>query len=592
MLKHKNTKNLITEHDNQFNSLANRVLNSFSTGDKTYFHNYAEDLKNGRGTLSDAIKQRIESPFDSEYDDQKGGFSKILHRVYFENYAPFHDPFLHYLETWTKELPNYEVMRWGHNNVGVFANEWMERSAKANDPVFLSEYVRWDVLKKYGGIYLDSDCEVLNGSRFDSLVEELMDSTEYDAFLGVEEFFNGHPTAQTVAAKKGSALVEFMHDMYNDALSGSLWHWRSERGLIGPQLISLYFREHGLVESKGFPIQLKEPIIVGRVKIYPQDYFSPKFTTTGTELAVSENTCIYHLFANLNVLAVDPLAEQHRRQPMLFKEYCQYLSDLSKKNSNIRKLHRIYFGFDGKPDPYERYLETWSQQLPGYEICHWNASNLPIDNCHFSRLMFDLKDHAFLSDYFRWWILREHGGIYLDADVEIVNGELFDQIIGELDHSQEFHALIGIDSKEDGWYTAHSMACKKGSDLAKFMCETYESLGAVSLWRRKIFYLMAPQLTSLYFATHGWNPDGMGSLSHLETPTVVAGVKIYPQEWFSPMKPHFENGIGSFVIDSYTDKTCICHHFSCSWHDEDSPYKAKSSKGLLLNELVQNLNNK
>jgi hypothetical protein len=136
------------------------------------------------------------------------------------------------------------------------------------------------------------------------------------------------------------------------------------------------------------------------------------------------------------------------------------------------------------------------------------------------------------------------------------------------------------------------MACKKGSDLAKFMCETYESLGAVSLWRRKIFYLMAPQLTSLYFATHGWNPDGMGSLSHLETPTVVAGVKIYPQEWFSPMKPHFENGIGSFVIDSYTDKTCICHHFSCSWHDEDSPYKAKSSKGLLLNELVQNLNNK
>jgi hypothetical protein len=284
---------------------------------------------------------------------------------------------------------------------------------------------------------------------------------------------------------------------------------------------------------------------------------------------------------------------------MLFNEYCDYLANLSKPatvaipvlkpRSGIRKLHRIYFGFDGKPDPYRRYLDTWIAQMPGYEICHWNASNLPLDTCQFSRMMHKFKDHAFLSDYFRWWILREHGGIYLDADVEIANGAQFDHLVSELEATDQFHAFIGIDSKADGWYTAHSMACKKNSPLAQFMCEVYEGLGHLSLWRRKIFYLMAPQMTSLYFATNGWNVDGMGGTPQLDKPIVVEGVKIYPQTYFSPMRPTMNNGVGGFEIDSYTSDTCICHHFSCSWHTEESPYRKLSNRNsmLLLNELMQ-----
>jgi len=255
--------------------------------------------------------------------------NKILHRVYFDNLPPYHDPFLHYLETWKKQLPKYKIMRWGHLNIDITVNEWMRRSWEARDPVFMSEYVRWHVLKEYGGIYLDSDCEVLNGKLFDELVDELIASDEYDAFVGVEEFQNGHPTAQTVAAKKGSALIEFMHRLYSASLSSPLWYWRAERGLIGPQLMSLYFREHGLEETKGFLTNLSTPVIVGRVKIYPQDYFSPKFTITGTKLNVSDKTCIYHLFSNLNVKSVDPEADKHRKHPLLFNEYCDYLSKLT-----------------------------------------------------------------------------------------------------------------------------------------------------------------------------------------------------------------------------------------------------------------------
>lgn len=263
---------------------------------------------------------------------------KILHRVYFENMRPYHDPFLHYLETWYRELPDYQIMRWGHLNVDVEENEWMRRSFRAKDPVFLSEFVRWNALKQYGGIYLDSDCEVLNGKRFNALVDELAASDDYDAFVGVEEYNNGHPTAQTVAAKKGAALVDFMHQLYLGPLSGPLWHWRAERGLIGPQLMSLYFREHGLEATKGFLTHLDKPVVVGRVKIYPQEYFSPKFTTTGTKLNVTEDTCIYHLFSNWNIETVDPEAEKHRKKPLLFNEYCEYLSQLDAAALNSSSL--------------------------------------------------------------------------------------------------------------------------------------------------------------------------------------------------------------------------------------------------------------
>jgi len=277
---------------------------------------------------------------------------KILHRIYFENLPPYHDPFLHFLETWGRQLPQYEIMRWGHTNVDVNSNEWMSRSANAKDPVFMSEFVRWDVLRQYGGVYLDSDCEVLDGHKLDSLVEDLNSSDEYDAFIGVEEYNNGHPTAQTVAAKKGAALVDFMHNLYTTSLSSSLWYWRAERGLIGPELMSLYFREHGLEKTKGFLTHLREPIIVGRVKIYPQDYFSPKFTTTGTKLNVTENTCVYHLFANLNIQTVDPESEKHRKKPLLFQEYCDYLSTLddSRKESGALSSEFLLRDSRGKPD--------------------------------------------------------------------------------------------------------------------------------------------------------------------------------------------------------------------------------------------------
>ena len=244
---------------------------------------------------------------------------------------------------------------------------------------------------------------------------------------------------------------------------------------------------------------------------------------------------------------------------------------------SLKILHRIYFGFDGNPDPYQEYLQTWEEQLSGYKIMHWNADNLPMDICNYTKNLFIEKDHAFLSDYFRWWVLREYGGVYLDADIEIVNGEKFNSLVEELENTTEYHSFIGVECKFG--YTAHSMACKKNSPLTQFMCSLYENMGLIYHLRKKK-ELLAPQLTTLYFYDRGFI-ENFG-VSNTTAPIIVEGVMIYPKEYFSPL-----DYINQAPILNITnlENTYLCHHFSGSWI-----VKNDNPKPLILSDYLKDKN--
>lgn len=647
---------------------------------------------------------------------------KILHRIYFTNFAPYQDPFEHYLESWHEQMPGYKVMHWNMSNLDVFENAWTKKAFEQKAPVFLAEYFRWKILYEHGGLYLDADCEILNGKTLNNIIEELYGQDNYDVFFGVEEQANGHPTAQTCGAKKGSELALYMMSMYENSLA-PLWAWRESRGLIGPQLMALYFLEKNEnVATDGFFKNIIYPVTVARAKVYPQTYFSPKFSLLGDALDFDEEkTCVYHLFANSNVdFSKNKREEKARRLALKFHEYRDELNkqspfprfydgshfstrvgqhtevsiiwkdgngvmlygpyvslpagnykaklvckkypnrgsgtfsvtaDIGKstlasktiifnsKNtsglevpfsidqavstdmefvlsvenidfmeiegvtvergdnisaipapSKLKILHRVYFGFDGKPDQFARYLETWGEQLPEFQIMKWDASNLPMDINPYVSKLYEEKDHAFLTDFFRWYLLREYGGTYLDADVEIVDGRIYRQLIEELEVSEDFDALIGVDERGGGWYTAHSMASKPDSEISRFMCEVYTNFGSFAAWRKKGMYFWAPQLAALYFANMGHNVGGMGTSPNLVGPDVKARVKIYPQDWFSPLSPTGDPR-APFALNGISNNTCLCHHFACSWHESDSIYLEHSKKrggqaSVLLSDLI------
>ena len=65
-------------------------------------------------------------------------------------------------------------------------------------------------------------------------------------------------------------------------------------------------------------------------------------------------------------------------------------------------------------------IESWKKYLPDYEIKEWNESNFDVNSIPYTAEAYAAKKYAFVSDYARFKILYDEGGIYFDTDVEVI----------------------------------------------------------------------------------------------------------------------------------------------------------------------------
>lgn len=89
-----------------------------------------------------------------------------------------------------------------------------------------------------------------------------------------------------------------------------------------------------------------------------------------------------------------------------------------------KKIHYCWFGGNPLPEDVKRYIESWKKYCPDYELIRWDESNYDVHKNTYVELAYQNKKWAFLTDYARLDTIYEHGGIYLDADVELVHGFL------------------------------------------------------------------------------------------------------------------------------------------------------------------------
>lgn len=83
-------------------------------------------------------------------------------------------------------------------------------------------------------------------------------------------------------------------------------------------------------------------------------------------------------------------------------------------------IHYCWFGRNPLPGSAERCIASWRKFLPDYEIREWNEDNFDIDVSRYARQAYDAGKYAFTSDYARFWILYNYGGLYFDTDVEVI----------------------------------------------------------------------------------------------------------------------------------------------------------------------------
>lgn len=86
-----------------------------------------------------------------------------------------------------------------------------------------------------------------------------------------------------------------------------------------------------------------------------------------------------------------------------------------------RVIHYCWFGGNPLGDDEQRCIRSWQEFLPDFEIKRWDESNFDVRCCTYVSEAYDSGKWAFVSDYARFKILFEEGGLYFDTDVELIS---------------------------------------------------------------------------------------------------------------------------------------------------------------------------
>ena len=129
---------------------------------------------------------------------------KVIHLCWLSG-DPYPTKIAKCLKTWKKYLPDYEVILWDTNRFDLDSSIWVRQAFEKKKYAFAADYIRFYALYHYGGIYLDSDVEILK--NFDDLLD-------LPYFMGAEK--SQSPEAAIMGAEKGCDWIKACLDYYHD----------------------------------------------------------------------------------------------------------------------------------------------------------------------------------------------------------------------------------------------------------------------------------------------------------------------------------------------------------------------------------------
>ena len=228
-----------------------------------------------------------------------------------------------------------------------------------------------------------------------------------------------------------------------------------------------------------------------------------------------------------------------------------------------KTIHYCWFGRKPLPDLALKCIASWKKFLPDYEIKEWTEDNFNVNEIPYTTQAYQQKKYAFVSDYARFKIMYEHGGIYFDTDVEVIKP--LDDIIDKGSFwGLEEDCLTGKFACAPGL----GFSCNPGLGICKDMIELYKSLNFL-LPNGKLNLNTVVQYLSELLIKKGVKPQS-GIIQFDE-------INIYPMEYFCPI---------SYVTGEkkFTPNTRTIHHFAASWVNpyDNLPLYAKIWKFLHL----------
>lgn len=203
-----------------------------------------------------------------------------------------------YISTWKKRCPEYEIKEWNESNFNVNCCSYVKEAYQNKKWAFVSDYVRLFVLVKYGGIYLDTDVEVLKS--FDNLLN-------LDAFCGFED--STKLSTAILGCKPGFEIFSDWLHKYDTK------HFIKKDGSMDLEPNVFLFTQ--LCIDQGLVLNNKRQEVNG-LEVFPNDWFSPKNYMTNM-INRTENTITIHHFS---AAWQSPLEKKmHEREAFFINNY-------------------------------------------------------------------------------------------------------------------------------------------------------------------------------------------------------------------------------------------------------------------------------
>lgn len=177
------------------------------------------------------------------------------------------------IDSWRKYCPEYEIKEWNEKDFDINMNNYTKKCIADAKYAFLSDYARLVIIERCGGIYLDTDVEVIK--NFDDLLAN-------EAFFGFEN--NQYvATGLGFGAEKNHITVQAMLKEYDCILDGQ-HEFITCPELNTNALLKLGLQQNGKLQN------------VAGAQIYPSEYFNPYDDPTGI-LRKTSNTISIHWYS-------------------------------------------------------------------------------------------------------------------------------------------------------------------------------------------------------------------------------------------------------------------------------------------------------
>lgn len=212
---------------------------------------------------------------------------KVIHYCWFGG-NPLPELALKCIASWKKFLPDYEIKEWNEQNFDVYQAPYVAEAYRLKKYAHVSDYARFWILYHYGGIYFDTDVEVIRP------IDDILAKGTFMGFECQEGTPFDNPNGN-MAAGLGMGITK-KHPFFAQMLDYYNHHhyvrWNGKHtGNVTLQVTKILDYEHKKILDGGI-------VSVNGLLIYPVEYFCP-YDYYKKEMHITENTrTIHHYMAS------------------------------------------------------------------------------------------------------------------------------------------------------------------------------------------------------------------------------------------------------------------------------------------------------